>query len=142
MFSAIEIFELQLSTTDIASDKIENIINVNSTLFNNLIEFILVDESKYRGTFGVFLGFYKKLKNIKKLTFQTQDRNVNVILGECLPYMINLEDICLTSTAGKIKERFEIIRTLDPKLIKLTVAEKFVRKAEEFFGPRIEIVKI
>ena len=51
---AIESFEFQLSPTDIASDEIEKVINVRSTLFINLVEFIVVDESLYQGILGVF----------------------------------------------------------------------------------------
>jgi hypothetical protein len=56
--------------------------------------------------------------------------------------MRNIEEMCLTPTAGNIGERLEIIRTFTPKLVKLTVAEKFVRKAVEVFGSRVEIIGI
>ena len=136
---AIESFEFQLSPTDIASDEIEKVINVRSTLFINLVEFIVVDESSYQGILGVFLGFYKLLKNIKKITLKTQDRNINVILEECLPYMKNVEEIYLTSTVRNITERFVIIKKFATKLSKLAVAERFVKEAKEFFGPGVEV---
>ena len=142
IFTAIEIFELFLSATDIASDEIERIINDSTNLFNNLVEFILVDNSAYRGIFGVFLGLYKNLRNIKKLTFQTLDRNINIILEECLNVMHKLEEICLTSTAPRAEERFRIIKKFVPKLKKITISVAFVDEAKEIFGSDVEIIGI
>ena len=138
-FKSIKKFCLILNDTDICSDAIENAINPKTDLFKNLKEFKLIDKSEFRGLFGVFLGLYQNLTNIKKLTFDTQDRNVNVILEECLPYMRNLEEIYLTSIIPNAKSRFDTIKKLVGSLKKLIIPMDLVPIAKQVFEDRIEI---
>ncbi|KAL7016864.1 hypothetical protein ACKWTF_010170 [Chironomus riparius] len=138
-FGSIRKFSLILNNIDICSDEIENVINPDTDLFSNLEEYKLIDKSELRGLFGVFLGFYQKLINIKKLTFDTQDKNIEVILEESLPYMRNLEEICLTSNA---KSRFEIIKKLVGSLKKLIVPKDLMPIAKQVFEDQIEILEI
>jgi len=130
---------LKLSSTDIASDEIEKIINPETNLFCNLREFTLIDDSGYRGLFGVFLGLYKNLKFITKLSLMTLDRNINVILDECLPEMKHLEEIILSSTESRVIERFSTIRKFSPNLKKLSVAQQFMDVAKNFFDENVSI---
>ncbi|CAG9810409.1 unnamed protein product [Chironomus riparius] len=141
-FPTIESFTLIINNTDICSDAIEKVINPKTYLFDKLDEFKLIDKSGFRGLFGVFLGFFKNLRNIKKLTFDTQDRNILVILEECLPKMRNLEEICLTSKLPNSVKRFEIIKKLVKGLKKLTIPAELVTIAEKIFDIQVEIVEI
>jgi len=102
----------------------------------------VVDNSRYRSTLGVFLGFFKNLRNIKKLLFITQDRNINVLLEECLPFMSQLTEITLTSTVARSSERFRIIKSLVPNLNKINVAAQYAEEAMEIFGEFINVYKI
>lgn len=139
-FIAIEFFRLVLSKTDIASDEIERIINPFTLLFNGLKVFELVDNSSFRGTFGVFLGFYKNLRNIKKLILRTPDHNLNVLLNEFLPSMANLEELLLTSEAPRSNDRYEIIRRSASKLNKMIVTNNQVEIARNFFPASVTII--
>jgi hypothetical protein len=141
-FRSIMKFCMIINNTDICSDAVENVIDPKNFIFVNLKEFKLIDNCKGRGLFGVFLGVYRNLTNIKKLTFDTQDRNINVILEECLPNMMKLEEICLTSTAPKASSRFETIKKLVKGLKKLTIPKDLVSTAENIFRDMIEIVGI
>ncbi|KAL7011721.1 hypothetical protein ACKWTF_014406 [Chironomus riparius] len=141
-FPTIQSFTLIINNTDICSDAIDKVINPKTYLFDKLDEFKLIDKSGFRGLFGVFLGFFKNLRNIKKLTFDTQDRNILVILEECLPKMRNLEEICLTSKLPNSVKRFEIIKKLVKGLKKLTIPAELVTIAEKIFDIQVEIVEI
>ena len=99
-------FKLKLSNIEVSSDAIEKFVDAQNICFDDLKEFEVIDNS--RGTFGVFLGFYKKLKFLQKLTFRTKDRCINNILKE-LPVMQHLKEIQLTSTAPRTSERYQII---------------------------------
>ena len=127
---------------DSESYEIEKIINPHSILFNSLQEFKLIDNSQIRGIFGVFLGLYKNLRYIKKVTFDTQDRNINVLLEECLPKMTKLKEIYLTSKAPKAVERFKVIKKFNTMIKKLTIAAQYVDEAITVFDKSIEIVVI
>jgi len=140
-FPLVEKFTLKLSNTDISSDAIEKIINLPTDLFNNLKEFEVIDNSSYRGIFGVFLELYRNLENLKKLTFRTQDRNINTIL-ECLSIMPNLEEIQLTSTAPRALERYKTILKLAPNLKKMNIPKSCVDEAQGYVRGRIEIVAL
>lgn len=131
-FPSIEKLTLKLSNTDICSDAIEKIINPPTNLFNNLKELEVIDNSTYRGIFGVFLGLYKNLHNLEKLTFKTQDRNINTIL-ECLPIMQNLHEIQLTSTAPRASERYETILKIAPNLKKIFISCQSANEAHQAF---------
>jgi len=60
----IKSFRFILSATDIASDEVEKVVNPPTDLFKNLKEFEVVDNSRYRGTLGVYLGLFKNLKKL------------------------------------------------------------------------------
>ena len=141
-FTSIKRFTLILNNTDICSESIEKIINPKTLLFDNLEEFSLIDKSQFRGLFGVFLSLFQNLRNIKKLTFDTQDRNIAVILEECLPQMKKLEEICLTSTAPNPRVRFEAVKKSVKNLKKLTIPTELMALAKTVFGDRIEILGI
>ncbi|KAL7014178.1 hypothetical protein ACKWTF_015783 [Chironomus riparius] len=132
-------FTLNLSSTDVASDEIERRINPTTTLYENITEFEVNDKSTPRGTFGIFLGLYKNMRNVKKLKFNTQDRNINVILEECLPHMTRLEEIRLTSKAPRVMERFRIIRQFVPGLKIISVASQFMEDARNCFDENVQI---
>lgn len=141
-FSTQEIqkFILKLLKTDVASDAIESIINPRTAELQNIKEFELIDMSGYRGLFGIFLGLLKNLTGIERLKIDTQDRNINVILGECLREMGNLKEICLTSTAPRALERLNIIRNCVLNLKKLTLSSQFVEEAKQFFKTNNNVV--
>jgi len=82
------------------------------------------------------------MKNMKKLTLKTQDRNINTLLGEFLHCMPNLNEIYLTSTAPRASERLNIIKSFVPNLRKLSVASQFVEDAKNIFGSNVQICKI
>lgn len=142
-FLAIRSFRLNLSVTDVSSDDIERIINRQTDLFERIEKFEVVDNSKFRGTFGVFLGLMKNIRNLKVFILRTQDRNINVLLEETLRYMPHLEEIYLTSNAPRVTERFMIIKNLFQNLRKISVLTQFVSEAKSFFGTGIvyEIVE-
>ena len=139
LLPAITKFTLNLSSTDVASDEIERIINRLTTLFENITEFEVIDNSSPRGTFGIFLGLFKNMRNIKKLTFKTQDRNINVILEECLPHMTRLEEIHLTSKAPRVMERFRTIRQFVPELKTISVASQLIEDARNCFDDNVVV---
>ncbi|XP_070508703.1 uncharacterized protein [Chironomus tepperi] len=142
-YPSIESYTLILSSTDIASDEIEKAINPRNDLFKQIKKFEVIDNSGYRGLFGVFLGLLKNLTNLKILSLKTQDRNVNVLLQESLPCMTKLEEIYMTSMASsKYKERLAIIKRKCPTLRKLSVAEQFVGDAKIVFGKSVEVFGI
>ncbi|KAL7017490.1 hypothetical protein ACKWTF_010399 [Chironomus riparius] len=135
-------FILKLSNTDISSDSIEKIINPSTNIFDNIKEFEVIDNSSNRGIFGVFLGLFRNLKNIQKLTFRTQDKNINTIF-ECLKIMSNLEVINLTSTAPRALQRYQTILKKAPKLKKIYIAKQTVEDAiNAFKNSQIEIFDI
>jgi hypothetical protein len=82
-----------MNETDIASDEIERVINPYTTLFQNIKKFTVVDESKYRGIFGVFLGLLKNMHNVEELHLITDDRNMCTLFGEFLPRMTRLKKL-------------------------------------------------
>lgn len=132
--TAISTFRLTLSATDIASDAIERVINPPTNLFNNLENFEVIDNSYYRGILGVFLGLFKNMKNLRKLSLITQDRNINTLLEEFLPNMPKLEEIYITSVAPKATERLQIIKIFVLNLKKLSVASDLVDDAKKIFN--------
>lgn len=111
-------------------------------MFENLKEFEVIDNSRYRGTLGVFLGLFKHMRNLRKLTLKTQDRNINTLLGEFLRHMPNLNEIYLTSTAPRGSERLNIIKSFVPNLRKLSLTPQFIEDATKLFGNDVEICKI
>lgn len=80
--------------------------------------------------------------NIEILSLKTQDRNINVMLEESLPFMTNLKELYLSSIAPRGKERLNIIKAKAPFLQKLSVAEQFVEDAKVIFDNNIEIIGI
>ena len=102
----------------------------------------MIDKSRYRGTLGVFLGLFKHLKNIKKLSFFTQDRNINVLLEECLPYMSTLSEITLTSKAPRSADRFKIIKNNAQHLNKINVAPQYADEAKQILGEFVNVCKL
>ena len=140
-FTAISKFILNLSNIDVASDEIERRINPRTNLFRNITEFTVNDKSS-RGTFGIFLGLLKNLRCLKKLTLRTKDRNINVILEECLKEMTDLEEIHLTSNAPRHVERFRIIRDNVPGLKKISVYGEHVEEARKYFSENITLYEI
>ncbi|CAG9811553.1 unnamed protein product [Chironomus riparius] len=141
-FPSIISYCLILSEKDIASDEIEKAINLSNKIFRQLKKFEVIDNSKYRGLFCVFLGLLKNLINIEILSLTTQDRNINVMLEESLPFMTNLKELYLSSIAPRGKERLNIIKAKAPFLQKLSVAEQFVEDAKVIFDNNIEIIGI
>jgi len=131
-----------LSSTDIASDEIEKVINPRNDFYRQLRKFEVIDNSRYRGLFGVFLGLLKNLVNIQILSLKTQDRNINVLLGESLPNMPELRELYLPSMVPRGKERLKVIKNLAPGLKKLSVADQFVAEAKVIFDQHVEICGI
>lgn len=74
------------------------------------------------------------MSNIEKLIIVSQDRNINFILEEILPFMTNLSEIHLDSKAINTSKRFEIIHKHVSGLKKLYVAEQFVAEARKKFN--------
>jgi hypothetical protein len=138
-FPSITSICLKLSATDIASDEIEKVINPPTDLFKNILDFEVVDNSRYRGIFGVFLGLLKQLTNVRKLSFKTPDRNINVLLEYCLPYMNQVNEIYMTSTANRSKERFLTIKKLAPYINKISVDAQYLDEAKTLFGPSVTV---
>ena len=135
-------FILKLSNTDISSDSIEKIINPPTNIFDNIKEFEVIDNSSYRGIFGVFLGLFMNLKNIQKLTFRTQDKNINTIF-ECLTIMPNLKEINLTSTVPRSLQRYQTILLKAPNLKKISIPKQSVEDAiNAFESSKIDIFDI
>ena len=100
-FPSIEKFTLKLSNTDISCEDIEKNINPLTDLFENIKEFEVIDNS--RGHLGVFLGLFKNLEKVQKITFKTKDENVIKIIN-LLPQMENLKEIQLVSNASSLPE--------------------------------------
>lgn len=96
-FPTIKKLKLVLNQTDVDSSAIESVINPPTDLFRNARVLEVVDESRYRGLLGVFLGLFKNFRNIQILKINTSDRNLNVLLEEFLPTMTNLEEFYLKS---------------------------------------------
>ncbi|KAL7014192.1 hypothetical protein ACKWTF_015794 [Chironomus riparius] len=132
-FPCIKFFRFVLCETDIASDEVEKRVNPPTKLFENLEEFEVVDKSRYRGTLGVFLGLFKKMRNIRKLTLITQDRNINTLLEEFLRFMPHLNEIYITSKVARVTERFKIINRFVPNLNKISVAPQYLEEAHTTF---------
>lgn len=132
----IKSFKFILSETDIASDEVEKNVNPPPNppdLYDNLKKFEVIDNSRYRGTLGVYLGLFKKLRNIEELSLITQDRNINTLLEEFLPHMHRLSVIYITSKVPRATERFKIINRFVPNLKKITVAPQFFEEAKKTF---------
>ena len=111
-------------------------------LFDNLENFEVDDNSKYRGTLGVFLSLFKNMKNLRKLSLKTQDRNINTLLGEFLQYMPKLEEIYLTSKAPRATERLQIIKANVRFICKLSVAPEYVDEARKIFGSSVNVSSV
>lgn len=139
---SIKSLTLILSQSDIASSEIERNINPYTNIFNSVDEFELIDNSKYRATFGVFLGLMNNLRNIKKLTLKTQDRNINTLLGEFLPKMPNLEELYIDSIAPRFKERFRVINNTSHKLKKIIIDPSYIDEASTIFHSTVNICSI
>lgn len=131
-----------LSSTDIASDEIEKAVNPSNPLFHQLRKFEVIDNSKYRGLFGVFLGLLKNLINIEILSLKTQDRNINVLLEESLPHMPAIKEIYLPSLAPRNNERINTIKNKAPGIQKLSIAEQFVGESRKILNNDVEICGI
>ncbi|XP_070509129.1 uncharacterized protein [Chironomus tepperi] len=132
-FKTIKYFRFILSETDIASDEIEKRVNPTTNLFESVEVFEVIDNSRYRGTLGVYLGLFKNMKFIKKLILKTQDRNINTLLEEFLPCMYNLQEIYITSKAPRPTERFKIIGRFVGNLTKISVAPQYLEEAQKTF---------
>jgi hypothetical protein len=143
-FSTIEHLTLNLSNTDISSSDIENIINVRTSLFDSVKHFELVDNSEPFGLFGVFLGLFKNMKNVTRISFKTTDRNISTILAECLHLMPQLNEISIDNgITSRIPTRMlDIIRRNVPSLTKISVDKSLVEFASEMFGNEVEICAI
>ena len=124
---------------EISTREIEKIVNPRTSLFDNIEEFEVIDISAPRHIFGVFLGLYKNLRNIKKLILKTQDHNINVLLDEFLPNMKKLSEIYISSTDRRYAERFRLIKTFVPNLKKLSIPQQFVKEARQSFDSDVEI---
>lgn len=138
----IKKFKFYLHEEDLACDEVENIIFEKTDLFNSVEDFEIIDNSGYRRVLGLFLPLYQNMNSIKKLTILSFDRNINIILEECLSYMNQLEVICLNSTAPRSVERFQNIKKNVKKLKKIHVSEKFTHEAENCFGSTVKIFQI
>ena len=132
-------FILKLSNTEISSDAIEKFIDAQNYFFDDIREFVVIDNSC--GSFGVFLGFYKKLRFLQKLTFRTKDRCINSILKE-LPLMFRLEEIQLTSTAPRASERYQTIKVFAPNLKIIRVDDNSVQEAQGHFRDNVEVAAV
>jgi len=145
--SAIEIikqfkcqkFILKLSNRELSVDYLKKVIDSVANIFNDITEFEVIDNSC--GLFGVFVGLYGKFTNLEKLTFRTNDRNINKIL-ECLPLMPNLEEIYLTSTAPRASERYQTILKFAQNLKIIRVQDNSVGEAQGYFGDRVNVAAI
>ena len=67
------------------------------------------------------------------------DRNIVVILQECLPKMLDLEELQINSIVARAKDLFLTIKSLIPKLRKLRIAKQYMEEAKDFFGKTVEI---
>jgi len=133
LFLAINKTTLRLSSTDIASDAIEGVINPRTDVFQHITEAHFIDGSGFRGTFGVFLGLLKNLPNLEILHIDSQDRNINVLLEEFLPHMPRLKEIYLKGSNVRINERFIILKKYASCLKKLTIAGQYNNEAKDIF---------
>lgn len=111
-------------------------------MFSSLKQVEVVDESGYRRNLGIFLVLLKKFSNLEKFSIKSQDRNINIILQECLICMPSLKELYIDSTASRAVERFKIIKIHTPNLEKLFTAETFFEKAVSIFEKRVKILKI
>lgn len=141
-FPSIESITLELLNTDIASDRVEIAINPTTDLFNNITEFELIDNSKYRGLFGVFLGLMKNLRNVRKLILKTPDRNINTLLEEFLPHMHQLTELYVTSTAPREIERLQIIKSRVINLRTISLHPTYCVEARAIFGNEVNVMEI
>ncbi|XP_070508829.1 uncharacterized protein [Chironomus tepperi] len=112
-FPSIEKLKLKLTSSDISSDAIERIINPPTDIFENLKEFEVIDSTSRQGIFGVFLGLYRNIRNLEKLTLNTQDRNINRVL-KCLPVMHNLKELHITSPGSIEPSTLDVIKAIAP----------------------------
>lgn len=132
-FSSVKKVILHLNNTDIASDAIENIINVTTNLFSNVNTLEIIDNSGYRRILGVFLNFIKNFRNIESIKIQSQDRNINVLLEEFLPRMTSLKNIYLDSNTPRIQERLNIVKLYTPRLESFVVHPDCFEQARTYF---------
>lgn len=96
-FPSIESLTLELMPMDMDSFAIERVVNPPTELFNNIREFELIDHTRYNRSFGVFLGVMKNLKNLRKLTLNTSDPNLNTLMEIFVPYMPHIKEININS---------------------------------------------
>lgn len=141
-FPSITSICLNLSSTDVASDEIGRVIDPFTNIFENILEFELIDDSRYRRLFGVFLGLYNNLTNLEKIVFKTEDSNINTILSICLPLMTRLNEIYITTKGARSENRFQEIRECVPGLKKISVASQLVSEAKLIFGETVIVESI
>jgi len=67
------------------------------------------------------------------------DRNIIVILQEWLPEMLDLEEFQISSMMTRAKDLFQTVKSLIPKLRKLSIPKQYIEEAKDFFGNTVEI---
>lgn len=140
MFTGIESFQLIFNETDVVCEEIEKSIrHVDQNLFLSLRKFEVVDKSGYRRIFGVFMPLLQNFNNLEALYIKSQDRNINIILQECLPLMATLNTLYLNSTAPRAPERFKIIKNNAKNLKNLMVSIIFLDLVNQFLPQNINI---
>ena len=128
-----------MTQTDVDSSEIERVVNPTTDLFLNAEILVIIDESGFRQILGIFLGLLKNFQHIKILKIYSQDRNINVLLEEFLPRMINLIEIYIDSKVSRVESRFDTIRANVPGLRILWVDSEYVEQARVFFGNEVEV---
>lgn len=88
---------------------------------------------------AVFEKLYKYSVNLEKFEIRSQDKNINIVLKNCLSSLKKLTDLRLDSKAPREKERLEIIRDNVAKLTNLYVAEDVFGVTREIFKERKHI---
>lgn len=88
------------------------------------------------------MGLFRNFRNIKRIKIQSPDRNINVLLQEFLPVMINLSEIYIDSKAPREDERLNIIRNHVPNLTKLWVDAEYVQQAKNLFGNGVDVNEV
>lgn len=79
----------------------------------------------------------RRFINLEKFLIKSQDRNINMILDQCLPFMPTIQEIYIDSEAPRAAERFEIIRRNASNLKNLTIAEKFSDIVNQYFANNV-----
>ena len=131
-----------LTHTGIDRHVISQIIDPPTEIFKNLKHLDVLDHSGPKKLFSMFLNLYKNCRNITRLSFRTEDENINSVLRDCLSSMTNLNEIYLRSRASNSMERLQIIKNQAPNVRKLSVAEQFLGEAKEFFGNEMEVLEV